>query len=606
MHRDKRMSVKPIPVGINALSQESGIMNRGHGSESAPRRSDEMNEFFGEGGHLSCLIPSFEFRKVQLDMAEFIHDRLYDSGNGIIEAGTGTGKTLAYLIPAVQFAIEQEKKIAISTETKALQKQLVDKDLPIVHRIFSECLGLDFSYSLCLGSSNYPCRKRFESALKTGRFRTGELKQLETIGRLFGDKKIFTHFDLVLPPHLWSEIQREGDSCDYYRCPFSPVCAYQLARREWSRSTVLIMNHYLFFSNIASEKTYLPPFDIVLFDEAHSIEEVAAGQIGFRIGYREIEEILQRFHGDRKNALIRSIQGESIKSRAMDTIHLIERGISMFFEGVRAMVPGERSYIRVKEPMPAGNALVNQLKNLMVVMAEAEEFFGEEHPLRTEFDVARGKLFTYIENLSSFVSRKNDNYVYWIERDTNALLGDLTLRGQPADIAEIFRREIINCYDSSILVSATLAIRDDFSYIIDRLGIEREKCLPLKTHFNYKAQVVLYAAGDLADPSSRGYNEEAAEKAAEIINHLNGNCLMLFTSYKTLREVKDTLAGMISFPIYSQDTMTPTEAYERYVSDEDSVLMGTHSFWQGIDLPGDLVRGVILMKLPFAVPDSPP
>ncbi len=539
-------------------------------------------------------------------MAEFILERLFDSENGIVEAGTGTGKTLAYLVPAIQFALENDKKLVISTETKTLQKQLVDKDLPIVHRAFSEHLGIDFTYSLCLGSSNYPCRRRFESALKSGRFAPGELKKLGGVGRRFKEKKIFTRFDCSIPSHLWSVIQREGDACNSYRCSFSPECPYQMARKEWSRSNILVMNHYLFFTNIHSGKSYLPPFDIVVFDEAHSLEDIAAGQIGFRIGYRELGEIIARFHDERKHSIVSELKEQPIYNRAVEQVRSITKESSQFFEAMRDMVPGQRSHIRVKEPVPSGRTLVNLLKDFLVLMTEAEELFGEDHHMRGEFDIARGKLFSYIESISLFVTGNRETHVYWIERDAGAILGDIILRGQPIGIDEIFKREIIHGYESSIFISATLAVGDDFSYITNRLGIENAENLLLRTPFDYQSQAVLYVGRDLPDPASPRYGEEAARDAAEIIKHLCGNCLMLFTSYKTLREIKVALASVLSHPIHSQDEMTPTEAYERYVSAVDSVLMGTHSFWQGVDLPGDLVRGVILMKLPFSVPDLPP
>jgi ATP-dependent DNA helicase DinG len=565
-----------------------------------------MKDIFSANGYLSSIIPSFEFRDEQLRMAEFLLERLYDSENGIIEAGTGTGKTLAYLLPTVLYALEQDKKIAVTTETKTLQKQLVDKDLPIVQEVIKKYYNMELSFSLCLGSSNYPCRKRFEAALKSGKLHPGELKKLKPVGRLFGENKIFTHFDTATPGYLWNEINREGDSCDSYKCPYAAVCSYQLSRKEWGRSNLLVMNHYLFFTNIASGKTYLPPCEIVIFDEAHSLEDIAASQIGFNIGYREILDIINLFYNEKKYNIANSIKDESIRMQWITAIKKIMPEISGFFEGLRTLVPTEKNYTRLKEPLTSGNVPVELLKNFMVLLAEAENIFDEENPRRIEFDIARGKLFTCIENLSSFVNQTSEKYVYWIEREANALLGDLFLRGQPVEISELFQREIITCYDSSLFVSATLSIGGDFSYIAGRLGIENFKALSLQSSFDYQSQVILYIDPEISDPGKESYNSQAAADAAEIINHVQGNCLMLFTSYKTLRDVKNILGGMIDYPVYSQDVLASTDAFERYVGDTNSVLMGTHSFWQGIDLPGDLVRGVILMKLPFAVPDSPP
>lgn len=565
-----------------------------------------MKDIFGEQGYISQIIPSFEFRKEQIQMGEFILERLYDSENAIIEAGTGTGKTLAYLIPAVMYALEQDKKIAISTETKALQKQLIDKDLPIVRELVNRFLNSDITYSLCLGGSNYPCRKRFEAAVQSGKFSAKELKKLEPVRNHFSGKKIFTYFDVSVPGHIWSEINREGETCNSYRCLFAPVCSYQMARKEWSQSNILVMNHYLFFTNIASGKTYLPQCEVVVFDEAHALEEIAASQMGFNLGYRELLEIVGLFKSDKKHHIIAAIKNEQIRTGCIESVHKIVPEITRFFELLRDIVRSEKNYLRVRGPMKAGDTLVDLLKEFMVLLAGAEKEFDEEHPLRMEFDLARGKLFSAIESLSLFVFQSNENYVFWIERESDALLGDLFVRGQPVDIAELFNREVITCYDSSIFVSATLAVNDDFSYIVGRLGIENHKTLPLKSSFDYRSQAVLYIARDMADPANNAYNSQASHDAAEIIHFLNGNCLLLFTSYKTLREVKTSLGQLVELPIYSQDVMSPTDAFDRYVSDVNSVLMGTHSFWQGIDLPGDLVRGVLLMKLPFSVPDSPP
>ncbi len=565
-----------------------------------------MNTIFNEHGFLSEVIPSYEFRREQLHMAEFILDCLVNSENGIIEAGTGTGKTLAYLLPVVLHGVESDKRIALSTETKTLQKQLFEKDLPMVQEVVKRFFNMDFTYSLCLGSSNYPCRKRFEAALKTGRFQPGELKKIEPLHELFERKKIFTYFDLSVPGYIWNEINREGDSCNSYKCPFVSICSYQLARKEWNQSNLLVMNHYLFFTNIASGKTYLPQCEIAVFDEAHSLEDVAASQLGFSLGYEELKEIIQLFREDRKGNVIKGIDDDETIASITALARKILPEVTAFFEKIRGLVPGDKMYLRIREAQPSGKALVEHLQELMVLLADSEKKFDEDHPQRMEFDIARGKLFTSLEELSLFVFQKSENHVYWIERESEAVLGDIVLRGQPVDIAELFRREVLSCFDSSVFVSATLSIGGEFSYIAGRLGIESYRGLSLQSSFDYKNQVVLFVAQNLPDPGSGVYAARASEEAAGIINHLQGNCLMLFTSYKAMREVKAFISGSIDYPIYSQDVMASTDAFDRYVNDRNSVLMGSSSFWQGIDLPGDLVRGVIVMKLPFAVPDSPP
>ncbi len=553
------------------------------------------------------MMPIYEYRPEQTAMADFIMERFCEAENGIIEAGTGTGKTLAYLIPSMLYCMENDKKLAVSTETKTLQKQLVDKDIPIIKDLLKKYFNIEFSFSLCLGSSNYPCRMRFEAALKKGVFHSRDLKKIEKIGRHFSRNKIFTNFDVNLPEYVWNEIKRENDSCNSFKCRFAAICSYQMARKEWSRSHLLIMNHYLFFSNIASGKSYLPQTDLVVFDEAHSVEEIAASQIGFKLGYREILEIINRLYdGKNRQLLEKAGINDSLRSRCAESIREIIPGINSFYEEIRKLVAVEKNYARIRDPLPFGVGLLEAMKKFMTLLAETGDGIDEEDPWRIEFDIARGRIFNYLENLSMFVYHHNENYVYWIEREPGALYGDLYLRGQPIDISELFHREVITCYDSSIYVSATLAIDKDFSYIIERLGIENHKTLLLESSFDYKKQAVLYVAKDMDDPGKGTYNAQASSAAVEIINKLNANCLLLFTSYKTLTEVRNLISGMIGYTIYSQDLLSATEAVEGYLNDKNSVLMGTHSFWQGLDLYGDLVRGVVMMKLPFNVPDSPP
>jgi ATP-dependent DNA helicase DinG len=566
-----------------------------------------IESIFDLRNRLSEILPSYEFRKEQRDMSSFIMERLYASENGVIEAGTGTGKTLAYLVPAIQYCLEQDKRMAVSTETKTLQKQLIDNDIPIAREIFSRCFNMDFSFSLCLGGSNYPCRMRFEAALMGGKVHAGDLDKLQRIGRLFHQKEIFTNVDLNLPGYLWDEIKREGDSCNVSRCPLASECIFQRAKREWSQSHLLVMNHYLLFANIASGKTYLPPFDIVIFDEAHSIEEIAASQLGFNLGRQELMDIVNRFSLDAKQGLLpHIIRNESFRTKCADSVERAVPAIISFFEDMRRLMPEGKSSLRLREAPAYGSRLIGPLKECMTLLAEADQGLDDGDPRRIDFDIARGRLFTYIENLSSFVFHYDENYVYWIERASETRDGALSLKGQPVDVSEILNREIVNCYDSSIFVSATLAVSGDFSYIVRRLGIENHATRLLGSSFNYKNQAVLYIAGELAPPNDEEYSEQASAHAAEIVKHLKGNCLMLFTSYKTLREVRKIITRLIEYSVYSQDVSTATEALEHYLKDDNAVLMGTHSFWQGLDLPGDLLRGIIMMKLPFAVPDSPP
>ncbi len=564
-----------------------------------------MQDIFGKDGFLKNILDNFEYRQEQFQMSEFILECLYDHKTALIEAGTGIGKTLAYLVPAVIYCIENNKRLAISTETKTLQKQLVDKDIPLVKKFIGRYLKKDFKYSLCLGSSNYPCRKRFESVLLSGRIAKSDLRAAGHLGELLREGGIFSRLDVRMPARFWSEIAREPDACSFYTCPHSSQCVYQKARREWQTSQVLVMNHYLFFTNIASGKTYLPEFDIAILDEAHSLEDIASGQLGFDFSYEEINEIINKLYSPRrKRNIILNISDGEKKEKAVRAIGEIRGGLADFFEKARGLFPEKQNSFRLREPAGFGLNLLKSLKELHAGLEKAENFIKDES-LKSELDILRGRLFLFQQSLESLIYLQNENFVYWFEKSEDELLGDIHLLGGPVDVSEIMFNEVNSFYDSVFFVSATLSSAGDFSYIKGRLGLPETRTLYLTSPFNYKDQVTLYLGSGAAPPDDPQYGAHAVQTAAEIISFTDGNCLLLFTSYSMLQSVKKQLSGMIKNTIYAQGDYPASETVDHYINDRGSVLMGTHSFWQGIDLPGDLLRGVIMMRLPFSVPDRP-
>lgn len=563
-----------------------------------------MKEIFYPGGYLDNNLNGYEYRESQLLMADFVYERLNSPENGIVEAGTGTGKSMAYLIPALKYALENGKKISLSTETKALQQQLLDKDIPLVKQIFREHFSRDFKYSLCLGSANYPCKRRFEIALKKGTFAADDMPWINRVSSLYREKKIFTLFDADIPASLWNEINRDPEVCTQQRCFYFNNCAFQAAKREWAQSDLLVMNHYLFFSNIASGKAYLPVTDAVIFDEAHSMETIAAKQLGFSIDYESLVLLLQRFHPRGKRGVISSFARESVRDEALKALDTLAKEAQIFFEKVRDSFFSSKNTIRLTVPLNYGEELTSAFRKFLLVLDEAESGLEEDDD-KAEFDSARGRILAYAEAFYSFITLGRDNYVYWIERKSSDLMGNVSLLGQPVEICSTMQIDVFSFYESSIFVSATLSVKKDFSFFISTSGFINGKGLALESPFNFKKQMSLYLAKDIPSPESSSYPEAVSRNIIEIINIVNGNCLILFTSYRMLREVKDLISVKISNTIYSQDEMSASRALKFYMEDRNSVLMGTHSFWQGIDLPGDLLRGVIITRLPFAVPDTP-
>ncbi len=562
-----------------------------------------MKRFFGTSGILRDHLPHFEFREQQLMMADFIRERLLYRENGLIEAGTGIGKTMAYLVPSIIYAVENDKKIAVSTETKALQKQLVDKDIPVVRDALSS-LGYDFSFSLCLGSSNYPCKRRFEAIVKSGRFSKPDAVSVEDIGRLFSRKKVFSRYDVTSTNSFWNSICREPDSCNSFTCHFQNGCVYQKAKKEWASSRLLIINHYLFYTNIASAKTYLPDFDLVVFDESHALEHIGASQLGFEISRDGLSEILAVFSKRHKHDLLPFLGSISSQKKAIDLINRVEMEAARFFEYLYPRLK-KTSSTRLMDPLPEGEALLSVIRSLLDLLDPSTRSI-EDDLIRLDLEIAQGKLFSFHRNLQSVVFRENEEHVYWIEKSDAASIGNIVIKSQPLSISDIMLQEVNGYYESALYTSATLSVNGDFSYIADSLGISRYQSLMLDSPFDYKNNVFLYMDRTSVQPDSDEYARHIAEASATIINIVKGNCLILFTSYRLMKEVCDILAALIPYRIYRQGDHSVTEVLSRYIEDEGSVLMGTNSFWQGIDLPGDVLRGVIITRLPFSVPDYPP
>ena len=565
-----------------------------------------IDEIFADGGILSGLVDGYEYREAQEQMAACILETLYESGRCIIEAGTGVGKTMAYLVPALYYAVNEKKRIAVTTETKALQQQIMLHEIPIASAIVEKLTGEKPRYSLCLGSSNYPCRKRLEIVKSHGDMTASQVKVVDRLERLMNGKGVVTRFDLRTGETLWQKICRDPESCGMNRCRYASKCVFLRAKKEWQESHLLVMNHYLFFTNVASGKSYLPDMNSVFFDEAHSLERIASTQLGFRLSVKQLQEILDRLTRKRKGgAIVQNVLPPNASAKVPRMVDAILKEADLFFTGLQRSFPRNAQVSRLRDVLPEGKELVNELK-------KALDFF-ETHVNEEcddlelgEFDMLRGRMFLFMDNLNSFISMGNDNFVYWMERRKDVLIGDVELLGQPVEIAEIFSREIAGFYESLCFVSATLAINDNFSYIASRLGLRDHASLICQSPFRYESQSILFLNRDGPSPVQDNYTSIAAESAARIINMVGGRTLVLFTSYSMLDAVKTHLEEMLSCSIYSQGDMPAPDVLSAYRNDVNGVLLGTHSFWQGIDLPGDLLRCVIIMRLPFGAPDNPP
>jgi len=560
-----------------------------------------MEELFGKEGCLKDILPLYEYRRQQRDMAHFVQESLTAGGVSFVEAGTGTGKTLAYLIPALEYCLREGKTLAVSTETKTLQKQLIDKDLPLVEKVFREHTGTDFRYSLCLGSSNYPCARRFEILLQKGGFLFGEQEEVSQIAELMDKGEPFNRYDVKVSAHLWKEIERDSDMCKGQDCPMSKTCPFQKAKREWFSSQLLVMNHYLFFANIAAGKTYLPKFDCVIFDEAHSIEAIASKQLGFELSYPYLIDVMERFHHRNRKMLLPHIIKKEALDKARSLFYDIEKEGKQFFDYLNT-IPGSKRSLRIRKPVVEGEGLYSDIGEFLEIMNSVKDCFSDE-PLSSEYEAARLKLSGFQNALEQVIKHDNDRKVLWVERDEK--LNTSSICGSPVEVGSIMEEDVYSFYENVAFVSATLAIHGDFSFIKNRLGVGEANTVALDSPFDYESRVILYLPEDLPLPQEKGYVDAVAERSSFIVEQTGGNCLILFTSYEMLRDFSQRFRTYSDSPQIVQGDFDPVRAIAEYCDTPGAVLLGTHSFWQGLDLPGNLLRGVIITKLPFPVPDRP-
>lgn len=563
-----------------------------------------MEAIFGKDGALGDIHKRFEFRREQLTMADFVLEVFVEKSIGIVEAGTGIGKTLAYLFPASQYCIENGKILAVSTETRALQKQLIDREIPILEKVFA-AKGLEFRHSVCLGSSNYVCAKKFSILASRGGISKKDLPIIDTIGRLLNEKVAFSRLDLSVSESIWQKIARESEGCENYKCTHYSACPFQKAKKEWSEANILTMNHYLFFSNIASQKTYLPIIDTVIFDEAHSLEEICADQCGFSVSGKELPELFDDlFNIHTVNKISGIVQTKKYWGKVVKLRETVLQENDVFFRTMMKLCRN-RPYTLCRETLSdSAGKLIDALNSLIKITNDISEKL-EEETLSFEIDLFRSKLFAISENLKTFAFHSRESYVYWIENEEPGSSSMVVIKARPLDVSEIMKREVNEFYESVLFTSATLSVNGTFNYITERLGIENHKQIILESPFDYKSQACLYITSTSIEPDNPDYAEYIAGEIYNISEIINGNCLVLFTSYKSLNQVKQILTTLTKRNIHAQGEFQTTSVLKNYLEDKGSLLMGTQSFWQGIDLPGDLLRGVIITRLPFSVPDRP-
>lgn len=600
-------------------------------------------------------------------MAQAVARCLARGDVGLFEAGTGTGKSLAYLIPAAQFALERGRPVVIATYTISLQQQLLEKEIPIVQRIFPELKAV-----LVKGWRNYICHLRLEAMKNT----TGDLwrpdanrqfLQLLHWAQTTQDGTL-ADLDFEPDPELWDEVCAESDSCLRAQCPYYQRCPFFRDRAELERAQLLIVNHHLLFADVGirgrlgwqSEQGVLPAYSSVIIDESHHVEEVATQHLGTSVSSVGAAQLFGRIHRRQRGkgtgflpqlrAYFTMMEAEEfvakIDGEVMPALDSCQRFVEAVFDAARAWRadgdPGREEAAQFRIP-PAdadrwdqevgghaaeASAALSDLATLLGSLGRglptAQDGPAEtpsETPidgltLRSGLDAFRRRVQQLAQNLEAFATLNPQERVYWIERHRRRR-ERVRLVSAPIDVGAGFIEWVSEACEGIVLLSATLAVSGSFAYVKERLGIGSEREIAgrldvqegiFPSPFEYESQALLGVVDDLPEPTDRAFAERLPSALLRIIQASEGRALVLFTSHQLLQSIKATLQGALAeagIPLLAQGDAPRYQLLEAFRKDQRSVLFGTDTFWEGIDVPGEALVAVVVTRLPFDVPTEP-
>ena len=580
-------------------------------TETTTRALPSLHEFFSPGGILSRSPLPYEYRPGQLEMAKAVERALTERRHLIVEAGTGTGKTLAYLLPALRTG----QRVIVSTGTKALQDQLYFRDIP-----FLESLLGDLRVCYMKGRANYLCRHKLV-ALRDQPILSGleEIDQYQQIAAWEQTTETGDRSEISGLPEssaLWHKLDARSDACLGTNCPDYRRCFITEMRRKALESDIIIVNHHLFFADLAVKQEasgapdvgVLPEAAAVVFDEAHELEDVASSYFGLSVSNIRFEELARD-----TDMLLRGKEGAERLPAA--TQQLRERA-RMFFAGLPMTSDGRQPFAAREEFLEtSGDLYMSVRATLKLMEAEMERLTGvDEAPgLRKRVARLRSELEFLLESNAS-------NMVYWLERraygstekGSSATRGGSRttfLQATPIDVSELLRELVFETIPTVVLTSATLTVQGGFEHIRKRLGLgdtgqgARELVVP--SHFRYGEQALLYLPPNMPDPRDPEFPEAAAECIRRVLDLSRGRAFCLFTSYAQMRDLYERLLPVLDFPILLHGTAPRKALLEEFRVTPNAVLFGTSSFWQGVDVQGEALSCVIIDKLPFAVPNDP-
>jgi len=630
----------PVPIPLSLQPTQTPI----------PLDAEEVSALLEHGGALARYFPSFEYRPQQVAMTQAVCRALSQGRHILIEAGTGTGKSMAYLIPASLWSIQNQTRVVISTNTINLQDQLIKKDIPDL----INAMGLDLRAVVIKGRSNYLCLRRFENFYRRGPTNADEARLLAKIlvWLQFTESGDRAEINLNNPAEreIWGSISAEDEGCTMENCyqRTGGRCPFYRIRQAAQSAHLLIVNHALLLSDIASGSRVLPEYDYLIVDEAHHLEDATTNALSLSLNRSDIERLIRELGNTRGGMLHRIAQALSkilqpthlanlqvLIERAMDLSFRLEElnrqffsAIDEFFYDLRegreiGMYAHQERIVQAHRSQPGWysieaawdetesvfNSLMEVLRSLLTVLSEnIENILDMDEDLYTDLSNLARRYQEVLDNLHSFVFKPEPDKIYWIEIKNN--YGNISLHTAPLEIGSLMKKHIWNEKTAVVLTSATLTTAGEFQYIRSRLQADDVEEYQVGSPFDYETSTLLYIASDIPEPNDRFAYQKALETAIiQTTLAAGGRTLVLFTSYDQLRRTSQAIARVLTkndIIIYEQgEGASPHALLDSFRSTERSVLLGTRAFWEGVDVPGEALSVLMITKLPFDVPSDP-
>ena len=620
-----------------------------------------IDEFFGENGEIYKKIEKFEARHEQYEMSKYIEKSMNENLKLIIEAGTGTGKTIAYLLPTLLYALKNNLKLIVSTNTINLQEQLINKDIPLIEKI----IGKDFRYEIVKGKGNYLCkRKLYNINVLDDKKDTEEEKYEKNIlkniiewdkSTVSGDRNELKY---EVSYKIWEQVNCESDLCTGVKCPYYSNCHFFRARKDISDADMLIVNHHMFFADLSirseigfnTEYSILPNYDIIVFDEAHNIEDTARNYFTYEISRFSFGRLLGNIHNRRitntnnagaltklmifLNNIIPQEEYTGIDDRKEEVISKLnsfyDTGIDIFDKIVLIFAQDMGNMeIKTRIDIPKGKnskswteikELNEKFKKLYVELTKSVNRFlndvnnfnlEDEDGIIFDFTKYYERLKEYYRNFEFILNSNDSGYVYWLSIIPSKV--NVKLYATPFDVSSSLEENLFNKMNRMIFTSATLAVDNKFDYYRKSLGLKdgkktkiREKII--NSPFDYAKQMKVYIPNDSLDPNDIEFLDDLEVFIEKSIKSTGGHCFILFTSYSSMNYLYNKIEKYFNrndYTLIKQNDYPRHDMIEIFKNSKGPILFGTDSFWEGVDVQGEQLKSVIIVKLPFKVPNDP-